>query len=81
MYILLSGKPPFDGPDDLAILKSVERATYSMSGDVWQSISLSGRDLVKKLLEPNVDLRITAVQALGHDWILKHKSNTLDIAE
>ena len=39
MFILLSGRPPFEGNDDDAILRSVSQANYDMTHPIWNSIS------------------------------------------
>jgi calcium-dependent protein kinase len=71
LYILLSGKPPFDGNDDKEIVNSVRIGTYSISGPEWKSISNDAKDLIKKMLTYEVANRITAEQALNHAWIKK----------
>lgn len=71
LYILLSGKPPFDGNDDKEIVNSVRIGTYSMSGPEWKSISNDAKDLIKKMLTYDIGQRITAEQSLNHPWIKK----------
>ena len=39
LYILLSGKPPFDGKNDNDITEKVKKGVYYMSGKLWDSIS------------------------------------------
>lgn len=60
LYILLSGKPPFDGNDDKEIVNSVRIGTYSMSGPEWKSITVEAKDLIKKMLTYDITGRITA---------------------
>jgi calcium-dependent protein kinase len=50
LYILLSGRPPFDGNDDREIVKSVKIGAYSLSGPEWKNVSKEGIDLIKKML-------------------------------
>jgi calcium-dependent protein kinase len=50
LYILLSGRPPFDGADDREIVKNVKQGIYSLSGPEWKNISKDAIDLVKKML-------------------------------
>lgn len=50
LYILLSGKPPFDGNDDKEIVNSVRIGTYSLSGAEWKNISNDAKDLIKRML-------------------------------
>ncbi|CDW86359.1 UNKNOWN [Stylonychia lemnae] len=71
LYILLSGKPPFDGNDDKEIVNSVRIGTYSMSGPEWKSITPEAKDLIKKMLTYDITGRITAEQAINHPWIKK----------
>lgn len=39
MYILLCGYPPFNGPDETAILKAVEEGHYSFDEPDWDEVS------------------------------------------
>jgi calcium-dependent protein kinase len=50
LYILLSGRPPFDGADDREIVKNVKQGIYSLSGPEWKNISKDAIDLIKKML-------------------------------
>ena len=51
MYILLSGKPPFDGSNNQEILKEVVKGQPSFTEPIWQMISPEGIDFLKKILE------------------------------
>lgn len=51
LFIMLSGKPPFNGPTEDIILKRVKKGAWEMKGDAWQEISAEAKDLVAKLLE------------------------------
>ena len=70
LFILLSGRPPFGGNTDQIILQSVHSGKYSFSTPEWENVSDSAKDLIDKLLEYDVDKRISAKDALNHDWIL-----------
>ena len=50
MYILLSGKPPFDGETDKEIWKKVRDGKYTVWSDEWEEISEEAIDLIKKLM-------------------------------
>ena len=48
MYILLSGKPPFDGEEDSDILKKVKVGHYQTNIPELRRVSKEGLDLLKK---------------------------------
>jgi calcium-dependent protein kinase len=50
LYILLSGKPPFEGDNDDEIIEKVKIGIYNISGGVWDVISTGGKNLIKKML-------------------------------
>ena len=66
MYILISGKPPFDGANDQEILENVSNANPDYSGPLWNKVSSEGKDLVRKLLCKDVKKRSSAQNALKH---------------
>jgi calcium-dependent protein kinase len=60
LYILLCGRPPFDGENDDEILENVSKGIYKISGPIWSRMSSDGIDLVKKMLTFDPDKRISA---------------------
>jgi len=76
LYILLSGKPPFDGKDDQEILENVTKGKPDYTSPIWYKVSKDGLDIVKKLLNINPAERLSAQQALKHKWL---KNNTENI--
>jgi calcium-dependent protein kinase len=75
LYILLCGRPPFDGENDDEILENVSKGIYKVSGPIWSRVSAEGIDLVKKMLNFDQYKRISAQQALSHPWIIKNTEN------
>ncbi|TNV82197.1 hypothetical protein FGO68_gene11040 [Halteria grandinella] len=75
LYILLCGKPPFDGESDEDILKNVQKGVYKISGPIWSRVSPDGTDLVKKMLKFDPERRISASSALMHPWIQNNTEN------
>ena len=71
MYILLSGIPPFNGRDDIEIMEKVSSGKYSLSGAEFQAISGEAKDLIRKMLEQNPKSRVSALEAINHDWFKK----------
>jgi len=71
MYILLSGSPPFPGRDDREILRKVKVGKYNFDDPVWNSVSEEAKSLIRKLMEPNQEKRLSAQQALEDPWFSK----------
>ena len=69
MYILLCGRPPFDGQTDDEILENVSKGTYKTDSAVWKNVSKDGLGLVQKCLTYDPEKRISAKDALNHSWI------------
>jgi len=67
-YILLTGRPPFDGNDDEEILKNVEIGVYDKTSYPFPSLSSYAKDLINKLLQYEPKKRISAEEALEHPW-------------
>ena len=67
-YILLTGRPPFDGNDDEEILKNVEKGVYDKTSYPFPSLSNLAKDLINKLLQYEPKKRISAEEALEHQW-------------
>eukprot|EP00358_Blepharisma_japonicum_P004041 CAMPEP_0202945518 /NCGR_PEP_ID=MMETSP1395-20130829/6559_1 /ASSEMBLY_ACC=CAM_ASM_000871 /TAXON_ID=5961 /ORGANISM="Blepharisma japonicum, Strain Stock R1072" /LENGTH=225 /DNA_ID=CAMNT_0049645639 /DNA_START=687 /DNA_END=1364 /DNA_ORIENTATION=- len=69
MYILLTGKPPFDGATEVEILNHIKQEKYnSESTAAFKALSREAKNLIKRLLAPEKE-RITALNALEHEWI------------
>ena len=80
LYILLCGKPPFDGQEDSQILKKVEKGKYKLTGPDWDGISSDAKNLIKKMLHFNYKERITAKEALKDVWFQNAPSVKIDSA-
>ena len=83
MYILLTGRPPFDGNDDDEILENVKKGVYDTYSYPYPLLSSHSKDLINKLLQYDPKKRISADQALEHPWFKtaefkkKDKVNTI----
>lgn len=74
-YTLLCGYPPFYGKTDHEVLAKVRSGNYSFAGKEWVNISEEAKALVRGLIRMAPKERLTAEQALNHDWIrLRTKS-------
>ena len=72
LYILLSGDPPFNGPNDNAISNKVAQMKFTFPENKWKNISSEAKDLINHMLVPE-EKRFTASQVLEHDWFKNAK--------
>ena len=70
MYILLCGKPPFEGTTDQQVIERTCSMRINVSGGVWNSISREAVELLQAIFAPAED-RISAKEVLQHPWIHK----------
>ena len=68
LYILLTGRPPFDGNDDDEILENVKKGVYDKWAYPFPLLSAHAKDLIFKLLQYDPKKRLSAEQALDHPW-------------
>jgi len=78
LYVLLSGVPP-------SYASGIESETdeddeNDSSGVVfpssdWKNVSKKAKQLIRKMLHPDPDQRITVTEALQDEWILEHSDN------
>lgn len=50
LYMMISGKPPYDGADDREIIRKVRHGTFSMDGPEFEGVSVECKDLIQCLL-------------------------------
>ena len=72
MYILLCGEPPFYGETEEEIFDKVKKCEYSFSNPAFKKVSKNCKDLIRKLLEPKKQYRITARDALRHPFFTEN---------
>ena len=72
-----------DGDDDEKNHQSVTTSLFARFPRVyfpskqWRHVSPSAKNLIRKMLQPDPSLRITAENALQHEWILLNKHSAL----
>ena len=73
MYMLLTGRPPFDGKDDREIIKNVRMGKYDMSLKDFKKKSHACKDFVRQLLCYDPTKRLNAAESLRHPWITEYR--------
>lgn len=71
LYLLLTGKHPFDGCDQTQVYKKIQRGLYDKKLLKENKWSPEIRDFVQKLLIVNESERMNSDEAFEHKWILK----------
>ncbi len=69
VYMMLSGKAPFDHEDAQTLFAIIKAGKYDMESSPWNSISDDAKDFVRHLLVVKPEERLTAKSALDHPWV------------
>ncbi|ONI26671.1 hypothetical protein PRUPE_1G038800 [Prunus persica] len=69
LYIMLAGFPPFYGETAEEIFEAVLRANLRFPVRVFNGVSASVKDLLRRMLCKDVSRRFSAEQVLRHPWI------------
>mmetsp|Transcript_12890 Transcript_12890/g.14758 ORF Transcript_12890/g.14758 Transcript_12890/m.14758 type:complete len:123 (+) Transcript_12890:655-1023(+) len=77
MYILLSGAPPFNGSHDMLIRRAILKGKYSFKSSIWKNVSEEAKDLISQLLVMNPENRISAFEALNHQWFENYRQGEI----
>ncbi|MGK3740507.1 MAG: serine/threonine protein kinase [Bacillariaceae sp.] len=79
LYVMLCGYEPFYGENEKELIQANKHAEMDFPSSEWGRISPEARDLVEQMLKADPTERITAKDALEHDWIVrleqKHKNS------
>uniref|UniRef100_A0A8C7PB62 CaM kinase-like vesicle-associated protein n=1 Tax=Oncorhynchus mykiss TaxID=8022 RepID=A0A8C7PB62_ONCMY len=89
MYILLSGNPPFydetEDEDydnhDKNLFRKILSGDYEFDSPYWDDISDSAKSLVSCLMEVEQDQRLTAQEAINHEWISGNAASNKNIRD
>ncbi|XP_057791958.1 calcium-dependent protein kinase 10-like isoform X2 [Salvia miltiorrhiza] len=73
LYILLCGVPPFWAESEQGVALAILRGVIDFKREPWPQVSESAKSLVRQMLEPDSDKRLTAQQVLDHPWIQNAK--------
>ena len=80
LYILLSGDPPFNGPNDNAIYKKISQQKFTFPENKWKNISNDAKDLICHMLVPESE-RYNAEKVLQHPWFQNASTKPLSELE
>jgi len=70
MFVLLSGKVPFEGNSEAQIREKVIEGQFTTAGGLWNSVSNEAKNLIAAILQPTAK-RINPTEALHHPWFAR----------
>jgi len=68
LYTLLSGKHPFSTVGEEMVSQIMQGKVRSMTGMVWDKVTITAKSLVRSLLETDPEKRLSAEEVLKHPW-------------
>ena len=77
LYLALTGKIPFDGKTNDEIYYKIKNTPYNDLEPRFMAHSSEVRDLLDKLLQKDVKKRLSAKDALNHEWFKVYKARAL----
>ena len=78
LYILICGFPPFYADDEQDLFRDIKSGDFEFTEPYFDDASPEVIDLIKKLLELDVDKRLTAQQAMEHEWMAAEFNTSSD---
>ena len=68
LFLLLGGYPPFEGDSTNILFDRILAGEVSFLEPVWESVSMSAKRFIKRLLDMDAKKRVTAEEALQDPW-------------
>ena len=78
MFMMLTGYPPYDGPNEIEVMRNIKRNRSNMHLLKLANITEEGKDMISWLINIDPNERMTADQALNHKWIKFHDKTDQD---
>eukprot|EP00529_Nitzschia_sp_RCC80_P007402 CAMPEP_0113476750 /NCGR_PEP_ID=MMETSP0014_2-20120614/19836_1 /TAXON_ID=2857 /ORGANISM="Nitzschia sp." /LENGTH=1341 /DNA_ID=CAMNT_0000369789 /DNA_START=297 /DNA_END=4322 /DNA_ORIENTATION=- /assembly_acc=CAM_ASM_000159 len=75
LYVMLSGFEPFYGETEKELREANKEAVIEFPDSDWASVSPEAIDLLRKMLQPDPRDRISAKEALQHEWIRRYAAS------
>ena len=77
IYMFLTGSAPFDGKSNEEIINSIKTKIYDENDEKIKEYSPEIKNLIKGLLEKDINKRLSAKEALNHIWFKKFNGKKL----
>ena len=69
LFVLLGGYPPFYDESEPRLFDKIRRGSYSFDDPVWQHVSDSAKDLIRRLLNLDPKQRPACARILADPWV------------
>lgn len=70
-YIIICGMPPFNGENELEILKRIKTGKLAFTNPAFDLVSQQCIDFIRTVLNKDPEKRPSATRALDHPWMRK----------
>lgn len=80
LFIILSGRVPFQGKTDAETMQKILNKPLSMNSKSWETVSEEAKDLVSKMLSKDPESRPTAEEIIMDPWFFAYTKNTISDA-
>lgn len=68
LYFMLCGSPAFDSNNEADIEELITSGNYNFDNEYFEEVSDRAKDLIKNLMNVDPDARLSAKDALNHEW-------------
>ncbi|CAD8113683.1 unnamed protein product [Paramecium sonneborni] len=78
LYILLIGRPPFKGGNDMETLRLARQGKLNTNSERWLRTNEQAKDLIMKMIVVDPKKRISMQEAFNHPWIQNIQQNEIE---
>jgi len=79
LFMMLSGRPPFDGSSEQNIMRRAVKGKYTMDDEVWKTeVSSVAQDFVRRCLTRDPANRMSSKEGLRHAWLTASDEALID---
>eukprot|EP00918_Siedleckia_nematoides_P054200 GHVU01118343.1.p1 GENE.GHVU01118343.1~~GHVU01118343.1.p1 ORF type:complete len:320 (-),score=71.17 GHVU01118343.1:22-927(-) len=71
VYMLLAGDPPFHATTNDGLRGAILKGNFHFDAGPWTEVSAAAKDFVHALLTVDPAVRLSAKQALQHEWLVR----------
>lgn len=69
LFVLLGGYSPFKNKDPQVMFRDILKSNFKFHPQRWSNVSEEAKSLIRALLTVSTEKRLTASEALKHQWI------------